>query len=229
MKFKQYLKWVSEHIPPESDSPTDIVQSVTCLIASRLSILGRLPIACGYGDNLDMDIVQAGLLAGLEKIGDYDRTLGTSMRQFLYPTIAGAMQSYAWERENRIGDSRPRIWPEIMDAEDSGWIGDPSNDVDDETPVGPLEERLIDSDSPESLMVQEEESKTALAAIGAAVAGLGTDDMALLLKDAQIGYNAAKRQAWADEIGVTLGALSMRLSRLRKVAREIALKNQGVM
>src|SRR5450631_1048666 len=95
MVFKQYLAFVSKHIPADSDKPTDIVQSLACLIAARLSGGGKLPVACGVGDSLDMDIVNAGILAGLEKISTYDPSKGT-MRQFLYPSIAGAMQGYAW-------------------------------------------------------------------------------------------------------------------------------------
>lgn len=215
MMFKQYIAWVSQHIPPDSERPTDMVQSLACLIASRLSEGGKLPIACGSGDSLDMDIVQAGIIAGLEKIDTYDSTLGT-MRQYLYPSIAGAMQTYAWERENRVSDARPDVWPEIVMLHDS-------SPQEDDTPI---EAALMDQTTPESSMIEEEEAKTAYKAITAAVSGLGTSDMAMLLKDAQIGYNAVLRQQWADEIGVSLGALYVRLSRLRRNARDWALKNQ---
>ncbi len=213
MILKEYLAWVSKHVPADSEKPTDMVQSLACLIASRLSTGGKLPVACGQGDQLDMDVVQAGIIAGLEKIAGYDASLG-SMRQYLYPTIAGAMQTYAWERENRVADSRSNEWPDIL------CLNDDSSETEQSEP-----QALIDTRSPETAMIEEEDAKSAYKAITAAVAGLGTTDMGMLLKDAQIGYNAAKRQQWADEIGVTVGALSMRLSRLRKLAREWALKN----
>jgi hypothetical protein len=213
MVFKQYLAFVSKHIPADSDKPTDIVQSLACLIAARLSGGGKLPVACGVGDSLDMDIVNAGILAGLEKISEYDSKKGT-MRQFLYPTIAGAMQGYAWERENRVSDSRVETWPSIVPM-------DGSEAEDAET-----EPALIDNHTPESDMIDLENAKTAYKGITAAVAGLGTEDMAMLLRDAQIGYNAVLRAEWAREIGVSVGALSMRLSRLRREARDWALTVQ---
>lgn len=215
MKLKEYLKYVAKNIPADSEKPTDIVQALSCLIASRLAVSGKLPVSCGHGDGLDMDIVQAGILAGLEKIADYDSTQGT-MRQFLYPSIAGTMQAYAWERENRIADSRSKEWPTIVSFEDN-----PEGDSNT-----PLESGLVDTRTTESDMIDEEDAKTAHKVIAATVAALGTDDMALLLRDAQIGYNAALRLAWAQEIGVSIGALNMRLSRLRKAAREWALSVQ---
>lgn len=202
-----------------------MVQSLACLIASRLSVSGKLPIACGMGDNLDMDIVQAGILAGLEKIASYDSALGT-MRQYLYPTIAGAMQGYAWERENRVADSRPDVWPEVLSIQDGdSWPPQGGGGEYSDQPKA-QDAALITSATPETALMEEEDAKTAYKAITAAIAGLGTDDVALLLRDAQIGYNAAKRQQWADELGISLGALSMRLSRLRKAAREWALNVQ---
>lgn len=215
MILKEYMKYVSKHIPADSDKPTDIVQMLSCLIASRLGTSGKLPASCGYGDGLDMDIVQASILAGLERIADYDSTKGT-MRQFLYPSIAGAMQVYAWERENRIADARPRDWPVIIPFEDDPTAESPE----------PMEDALVDGRTPESEMIAEEDARTAYKVISATVAALGTDDMALLLRDAQIGYNAALRLEWAREIGVSIGALNMRLSRLRRAAREWALSVQ---
>lgn len=227
MILKDYLKWVSSHVPADSEKPTDIVQSLACLIGSRLSGSGKLPVSCGVGDRLDMDIVQAGILAGLEKIATYDGTLG-SMRQYLYPTIAGAMQGYAWERENRVADSRPVEWPECVNlSEGETWPPQGADNAEYSDQSGhEVEAGLVTSATPQSLIEDEEASQTALAGIRAAVAGLGTEDMGLLLKDAQIGYNAAERLAWAREKGITLGALSMRLSRLRKTAREWALTVQ---
>lgn len=209
MKLKEYMTYVEKHIPADSEKPTDVVQMLACLIGNRLG--NRVPAACGTGINLDMDIVQAGILAGLERIKAHDPSQGT-MRQFLYPTIAGAMQSYAWERENRVADSRPQEWPYILDIDE---------DFDAEEP------NLIDqSANPETQMIREEEAVQQVKSIRAAVKGLGQEATAMLIRDAQIGYDPAKRQAWADEIGVTVGALSMRLSRLRKQAREWALTEQ---
>jgi hypothetical protein len=227
MRFKQYLEYVSKRIPADSDKPTDIVQMLACLIAQRLSTGGRLPVSCGSGNNLDMDIVQAGILAGLEKIADYDSKLGT-MRQFLYPTIAGVMANYAWERENRVGDCRPKAGlPPYQSVYDDGTLAN-SVDGSNEGSTGRelLPTALIENSTPESLMEAEEASKDALAGVRAAVGGLGSEGMGMLLRDAQIGYNAAKRQEWASEIGVSVGALSMRLARLRRDARDWALTVQ---
>lgn len=223
MKFKQYLTWVEKNIRPDSDNPEEIVQLLACLIAVRLSTNGKLPVACGRGNELDQDIVQAGILAGLEKISTYDKTLG-SMRQYLYPTIAGAMRTYAWERENRVGDSRPQEWPDVCGIHDDENPQGPLDADGEETPLNEM--ALLSADTPESLMIAEEDAKTSYKAIRAAIAYLGTDDTAMLLKDAQIGYNAAKRQEWAREIGVSTGALAMRLARIRRRAQEFALTIQ---
>jgi len=213
MRFKQYLEYVSAHVPADSEKPTDIVQMLACLIAERLSTTGKLPASCGAGNDLDMDIVQAGILAGLEKIADFDSKLGT-MRQFLYPTIVGAMRSYAWERENRVSDSRldaglPEVDYAYAESEDK-----------------PLPEQLIEETTPETQLEGEESGQAALAAISGAMGALGTEGAAMLLRDAHIGRNAELRQAWADEIGVSIGALHMRLSRLRRDARDWGLTLQ---
>ena len=210
MKFKQYMDYVAKHIPADSDKPGDIVQALACLIATRLSASGKLPIACGQGKDLDMDIVQAGLLAGLEKAPKHDPSKGT-MRQFLYTDIAGAMMNYAWERENRVGDSRPKDWPCTIPIDD-----DSEN----------MHDALVDTRTTEAQMIADENAIIARDAISAAIDNMPAEDMALLLRDAKIGYNAAERQKWANEIGVTVGALSMKLSRLRKRAREWALTVQ---
>lgn len=223
MILKDYLKYCSAHIAADSERPTDIVQMLACLVGSRLSSLGKLPVSCGIGDQLDMDVVQAGILAGLEKARDFDATLGTSLRQYLYPIIAGNMRNYAWERENRVSDSRPVSLPTALSIEE----GEDDNDTMDNN-VEQIEgiAVLIDPNSPETVVNEEEASQSSYKAIRAAVKGLGSEDMAMLLKDAQIGYNRAKRLAWAQEIGVSLGALQVKLSRLRRDAREWALTVQ---
>jgi len=213
MKFKQYMDYVSKHVPPKSDKPSDIVQSLTCLIAARLSASNKLPIACGKGKDLDMDIVQAGLVAGLAKAPRHDASKGT-LQQFLYSDIAGAMLNYAWERENRVSDSRPRDWPEVMGSD----YGSTDNDE--------MPRQLVDDQNAESAMIAEEDRETAREAISAAIDNMSAEDIDMLMRDAKIGYNAALRQAWAAEIGVTIGALSMKLSRLRRRAREWALTVQ---
>lgn len=220
MKLKQYLAYVSTHIPADSETPTDIVQSLSCLIASRLAAHGRLPASCGQGEDLDMDIVQAGILVGLERLQDHKAELGT-LKQYLYPHIAGAMQSYAWERENRVGESRPNTSPITFSAyettEDSPiQNGELTTDNRDHT-------LLIDEQSPETTMIAEEEAMDANRAIRAAATGLGKESMDMLLRDAKIGYNSAARQVWADELGVSLGALYTKLARLRRDARDWAL------
>lgn len=223
MKFKQYLTWVEKNIRPDSDNPEEIVQLLACLIAVRLSTNGKLPVACGRGNELDQDIVQAGIVAGLEKIRAYDSAQG-SMRQYLYPTIAGAMRTYAWERENRVGDSRPQNWPDVCGIHNDE---NPQGPLDADGEESPLNEAaLLSADTPESLMIAEEDAKTSYKAIRAAIAHLGTDDAALLLKDAQIGYNAAKRREWALELGISTGTLAMRLARIRRRAQEFVLTIQ---
>lgn len=208
MMFKQYAAWVMSHVKADSEKPTDIVQALACLIATRLSTGGKLPVACGQGDTLDMDVVQAGILAGLEKIAEHDSTKGT-IQQFLYPTIAGAMRDFAWQRENRVSDSRGGDWPIVVDTDEAH-----------------LESAMVTTDTPESILEANEAAQTTYNGITAAIAGMPPEDMALLMKDAQIGYNAVERRKWADEIGVTVGTLSMRLSRLRKTARDWAMNVQ---
>jgi hypothetical protein len=211
MRFKQYMEYVAKHIPADSEKPSDVVQALACLIATRLSNSGKLPIACGKGNDLDMDIVQAGLLAGLEKLSKYDASKGT-LKQFLYADMAGIMLNYAWERENRVSDSRPKDWPDVCGV-DYG--------AEEIMPA-----QLVDTRSTEAQMIAEEDSQTAREAISAAIDNMSAEDIGMLMRDAKIGYNAALRQAWAAEIGVTVGALSMKLSRLRKRAREWALTVQ---
>lgn len=236
MKFKQYADYICKSIKPDSENPFDIVQSLAVLIAERLSMGGKLPLSCGKGKDLDMDIVQAGLLAGLERLHAFDGTLGT-LRQFLYPTMAGAMQSYAWERENRVGPSRPDEWPQIIsffERQDSVNIHDHRSDraaltEDRDSRVafgGVIESALLDHNTPETLLEDEQAAIASLETIRAAISYLGTDSAAMLLKDSKIGYNAAKRREWADELGISIPALTMRLSRLRKAAREWALSLQ---
>lgn len=228
MMFKHYLAHVSKRVLPDSENPTDIVQMLACLIGSRLSQSGRLPLACGRGDNLDLDIVQAGIVAGLERIGEYDSAQGT-MRQFLYPTMAGAMANYAWERENRVSDSRPITAPTITSFIERATEADAGYREEEEREERAggeqrslIERDLVDPNTPETLLEAEQDARTAYAGVRAAIAGLGREATAMLLRDAQIGYNAAARAAWAAEIGVTPGALSVRLSRLRRDARDWA-------
>lgn len=229
MKFKQYLEYVSTHVPADSEKPTDIVQALACLIATRLSVGGKLPIACGSGNDLDMDIVQAGLLAGLAKLREHKPELGT-MRQFLYPTMAGAMANYAWERENRVADSRPAVPPQSVsfsehhDSEKD--VAEFTEDSKENTRTALVERALIEPNTPETLMEEEEEAQRRRRAVKTAIKGLGQEATLMLMRDAQIGYNAAKRAEWAAEIGVSVGALSVRLSRLRRDARDWALTVQ---
>lgn len=236
MRFKQYADYVCKTIKPDSENPQDIVQTLAVLIAERLSMGGKLPVSCGKGKDLDMDIVQAGLLAGLERLHAFDGTLGT-LRQFLYPTMAGAMQSYAWERENRVGPSRPDEWPQITsftERQDSidvqsrfGERGRLTEEVDSRAAIGSIiEPALLDHNTPETLLEDEQSAVSSLETIRAAIGYLGTDSAAMLLKDSKIGYNAAKRRKWAEELGISIPALTMRLHRLRKAAREWALSLQ---
>lgn len=219
-RFKQYLEFVSDHIPADSEKPSDIVQALACLIAQRISTTGRLPASCGVGNDLDMDVVNAGILAGLERISAHDSELGT-MRQFLYPTMAGAMVNYAWERENRVNDGRPREGlPTLLMSSYEAGIGT------DDSPPKSLPDALIDYQTPETSMMAEQDAETATAGLRAAIVGLGREATAMLLRDAQIGYDAAKRASWAAEIGVSVGALSVRLSRLRRDARDWAMTVQ---
>lgn len=223
MILKDYLKHCCLYIPIDSEEPADIVQMLACLIGSRLSTLGKLPVSCGVGEQLDMDIVQAGILAGLEKVSEYDASQGTSLRQFLYPIIAGNMRNYAWERENRVSDSRPADLPVTLPIDEG------KDDIDTFDDNGQAIEAitvLIDPATPETVVEKEQASSASYQAIRAAVKGLGSEDMGMLLRDAQIGYNRAKRLAWAEEIGVSLGALQVKLSRLRRDAREWALTVQ---
>src|ERR1700761_8405147 len=63
MILKEYLGILEKLYSPETDDPTAIVQLLAALAGAKLSREGKLPKSCGVGDNLDMDIVNAGILA----------------------------------------------------------------------------------------------------------------------------------------------------------------------
>lgn len=222
MKFKRYLRYVAAHIPTDSEKPTDIVQMLACLIASRLSRTNKLPVSCGRGNELDMDIVQAGILAGLQRLEAFDSTKGT-LKQYLYQRMAGEMFNYAWKRENRVADALPDELPSVFSFYDEGE--DPKL-LDEEGDEEALPAQLLSHTTPETEMAELDAAKEQYEALQTAIGGLGKEGTAMLLRDVQIGYNAAARQAWADEIGVSVGALSMRLARLRRDARDWALTVQ---
>lgn len=241
MYLKDYIDQIQANIKPNTVHPKEVVQLLACLIGERLSRTGKLPMACGVGGYLDMDIVNEGIIIGLEKLSEFDATKG-SLKQFLYPNMAGAMRDYAWKRENRVGESLPDEQPtavsfyekdvpfepnkrgETQEAEDRDGL--PGGMAEDGSKNMMVDARLIEEDSPESLLQREQDEETRSSVLGATLRHLGKEAVAMLRRDAAIGYNAAARQAWAEEIGVSVGALSVRLSRLRRGARDWALTLQ---
>src|SRR5271154_6481852 len=112
MKLKTYAKWVVKNIPENTDKPEEIIQQLAVMLGIRLSIAGKFPAACGKGLDLDMDIVQAGITRGLLvlRMGLTPRN-GVTWGARLYKPIWGAMQEWAWKRENRVLDSNhPSDW-----------------------------------------------------------------------------------------------------------------------
>lgn len=221
MNIKEYIKKLASDYPADSDDPTVIVQQLACLAGMRLSEQGKIPAACGVGDRLDMDIIQAGILAGLERVRHYDGTIGT-MRAFLYKTIAGTMQNYAWKRENRVTDG---IWEFPEKVFDSESQMPPCEEGTDKGMGMPKAQVLIEDSTPETILEREQDTTSADQLTGLTDL-LGREAIGLLLKDASLGYNATARHKWAAEIGVSIGALNMRLVRLRQKAREWALNVQ---
>lgn len=234
MKLKEYVKQLDKLYPSDCEVPSVIVQQLACLAAINLAAKGRLPASCGRGADIDMDIVNAGILAGLEKIKVHDGTLGT-LRAFLYKTIAGTIQNYAWARENRVEDNHNTDITKLMiyDSVPRTGMGEQSadNPEDKERPsdfrskVG--DDYLITDETPESILSAEEESESnpTQEAFREVKAFLGKEDTALLLKSAQIGYDAAKRIEWASSLGLTSASLNTRLARIRKRARDWALRS----
>lgn len=213
MKLKAYAAKLADQFPADSTDPTVIVQQLACLAAVNLASKGKLPAAVGRGKDIDMDVVQAGILAGLEKIKLYDGTLGT-LRAFLYKTIAGTIQNYAWARENRVQDNHNTDLSKIL-------IVEPPTDEEEETFK---HQPLVDPSTPLSIAMDMEE-QTAQEALGEVLSCLNEGEKALLMKDAAMGYNAPERQKWADSMGITVASLRMRLFRLRERAREWYLSN----
>lgn len=229
MKLKQYVQWLAKHVPTDSESPTDIIQQLAALLGMRLSLANKLPNTCGIGDTLDMDIVQEGILKGLERLNAFDEAKG-NLKQFLYLPMMGRMIDYAWERENRVGDCRPRAAPLIHglsaktdDTDGEDWEGEGDVMEFDKALVEPA---LVTSTTPETTMEADEEGTRRLDTVRGVASYLGPVDMAMLLRDAQIGYSAIKRLAWAEELGVSLGALQTKLARLRRDARDWAMSVQ---
>lgn len=222
MRLKEFIR-ILERYPEDSEDPQVIVQQLAVLAAVRAADKGQLPVSCGKGDTLDMDIIHAGILAGLERIHKFDGTIG-DMRAFLYKTIDGTIRNYAWARENRIEDNHNTDISKVLVLEAAEPIG-MGEDVAERN-VGTV--ILRDASSPDLELEKEQEPipKTAAKALGEVFAYLGEEATALLQKDAQIGRNAIKRREWADSLGLTVMGLATKLSRLRVRARVWALSRQ---
>lgn len=214
MNIKAYMKYLAATFPADSEDPTVIVQQLAVLAAINLAAKGRLPGAIGRGEDIDLDVVHAGIVAGLEKIKQYDGTIGT-MRAFLYKTIAGTIQNYAWKRENRVTDGS---WDNVLTLDST-----PSAPADDTVAE---DEVIVEGNDAEAIMLSEEREEAHAEGLRLAFAHLGEEGGEMLLKDSQIGYNAAARREWAESLGISIGALNMRLVRLRHQAREWALTLQ---
>lgn len=233
LKLKDYIKSLSKY-PTDSEEPGIIVQQLAVLAAVRAADKGRLPASCGKGKSLDMDIVQAGILAGLERVHQYDGTLGHDMRAFLYKTIAGTIQDYAWKRENRITDGRWKF-PELVLDSVPYFLGEGGSGFMDAEAEGDhgkkktAEDVLLEEVTPLAIIEAEEEedgAKTAVRRLRKVLGSVGEEGKAMLIRDSQIGRNRLLREQWAREIGITPAALHMRLVRLRQKAREWALTLQ---
>lgn len=213
MNLRQYVKYLGERFPADSQEPTVIVQQLACLAARNLANKGRLPASCGKPTDVDMDIVQSGILAGLEHLRKYDGEIGT-LRAFLYKTIAGTMQNYAWKRENRITDG---IWDLTQTAIVHTEV-QPQIEVDSAR----KQEYLIEEATPETIAI-EAEASTPRERLDVALEGISSEDKGMLIKSAQIGANLALRSLWAAELGISYLHLANKLSRARKRARDWAL------
>jgi hypothetical protein len=206
LKVKDYVQKLEANYPADSDIPTVIVQQLACLAAYRLAAKGQLPASCGKGEGIDMDVIHAGILIGLERLRLYDGSIGT-LRAFLYRTIAGTIQNYAWKRENRVTDGLWAFPDKVYTSE---------VDDHDEELGGRKEQKLIDEKTPETILLDAERSQ--YQPLREAFAYLGKEDSLLLLKAAQIGVRAL-----ALELKANPGSLATKLARLRKKAREWAL------
>lgn len=222
MRLKEFIR-ILERYPEDSENPQVIVQQLAVLAAVRAADKGQLPASCGKGETLDMDIIHAGILAGLERVHKFDGTIG-DMRAFLYKTIDGTIRNYAWARENRIEDNHNTDISKVLVLE----AAEPIDRGDDAAERSHSSIVLRDASSPDLELEKEQEPtpKTAAKALWEVFAYLGEEATALLQKDAQIGYNALKRREWAYSLGLTVGGLTTKLSRLRVRARVWALRQQ---
>lgn len=217
MRLKQYLKILEKMYPTDSDDPTVIVQQLACLAGIRLSHKGGLPKACGRGLDLDMDIINEGVVTGLEKLRRYDGEMG-SIRAYLYPSIAGAMRHYAWKRENRVthGEWEKSIH-EVYPAE--MFEGYFLENEDGETLIAPIagEPDVMLVDGIEDETIQTETVTEDNQRLGLRLAALATEDRRLLLRYGRLGKsNGTGRTAMAEEMGINVPALRMRVQRIKE-------------
>lgn len=216
MRLKEYLKILQKLYSTNTDEPTAVVQQLACLAGVRLSNKGMLPVSCGKGGNLDMDIINAGILVGLEKLRRYDGELGVNIRAYLYPSIAGEIRHYAWKRENRVthgewNSSIHEVYPsEIFEGHlppDNEEIPNIINEYPEAFAVDGAEEATIQTNT-----VEEDNHR-----LGRKLALLPTEDRRLLLKYGRLGKsNGTGRRMMAEELGITVPALRMRLQRIKE-------------
>lgn len=222
--FSAYADHVSKTIDPDTEEPAEVVQLVAVRIGMKLSCEGKLPVSCGTGLDLDLDIVNEGILAGLEQLSSYNPKKGT-LRQFLWKSMAGAMYDHAWERESVTGFLDRKRLPHdvsLSEALEGKLDEEPDEDAEEKCATVARAEQFYPSI--EDQLIEEEESRRSKSYVESrkeALKQLSARDRALLMKSARIGSDKAKRDAWATELGISYQSLAVAIARARKKLKEI--------
>lgn len=212
MQLKEYLRTLELRLDADSDDPATMVQQLACLAGIRLSNKGSLPASCGRGPNLDMDVVQAGILAGLEKIRKYDGVTG-NIRAFLYPGIAGEIHDYAWKRENRVTDG---LWNDIYEVYAADSYEQPG---DDEIAPPRMPSNMV-VQSFEDMYTEAEgirdKTNTRAKRLAIVYKSISTEEKEIFETAAIMGNNKRLRGNWADSLGMSYEKLREKIRRTRK-------------
>lgn len=217
MQLKEYLRTLELRLDADSDDPATMVQQLACLAGIRLSNKGSLPASCGRGPNLDMDVVQAGILAGLEKIRKYDGVTG-NIRAYLYPRIAGEIQNYAWKRENRVADG---IWSDIYEVYAADSYEQPGDE--DAAPHRMPSNMMVPSF--EEMYVEAERIKekvnTKEKLISLVFKSLSKEEQEIFQTAAVMGNNKPLRLAWGEQLGLSPSGLKRKISYVREKVNKL--------
>lgn len=209
MRLKEYLKILQKLYPADSDDPAVIVQQLACLAGARLSNKKLLPTSCGVGNNLDMDVINAGIVSGLEKLHRFDGDMGT-LRAFLYPNIAGAIQHYAWKTQNRVSHAEWRAVINEVHSSDEYSGEEVHGDYGGYFPDIPaaMQQDSYELSTEEEETEAEEDNKRKDKA-----SRVDTEDASILVRYYQENED---KQTIADSLGITLGSLYARVQRIKR-------------